>query len=387
MTCPNLGTLRAFSDGELPEDQRHEVQRHLAGCKACQQDLKRLGETSSWVTTRLVALEPVVVPPPDASLRRLRQSLAMEEKPSGLGRFAIVKRLQSAFGLQRYRISAAALALVLALSMALAYPPVWSAAESFLTVFRVQKFEAVSVDPARLPDVPAPTDIGDLTFTREPKIRTDVTLDEARKLVDFGLRIPAQIPTALRPVPSLAVSGECEATFTVDLEKLNAYLTSIGATNVNLPAELDGATMRAKIPPLVGLVYSDRALADLKDADPPSSLSDARILFVAQGRSPIVEAPSNVNLDQVRDQLLQVPGLPPDLVARLRGVDDWTQTLLVPVIGGVSTNVKVDGVDGLLITYAEHGMSVAIWQKNDVLYAVGGNLAQSELLGVANSLK
>jgi len=384
--CPDLGMLRALIDDELPDGQRQKVQEHAANCKTCREDLRRLGQVSLWSMTTLSKLDPATVPEPNASLRRLQSRLETDEKSSGLARFGITKGVRSAFALQRYRLAAAALAVVLALSVALSYPPVRTAAEGFLTVFRVQRFEAVPVDVAKMPDLPAPKDVGEFTFVREPEIRRDVTLDEARNLVGT-LRTPSRLPSGLLPTPAVVVSGESEAAFTVDLKKVKAYLSSIGAPNVNLPPELDGATIKANVPPQVGLIYSDKALADLMTADEAYSKMNARILFVAQGRGPVAEAPANIDIEQLRNDILSIPGLPADFVASIRGVQDLTHTLLVPVAGGSSTPVKVDGSDGLLVTSEEQGVIVVMWQKSDVLYAVGGNFSQSEILEVANSLK
>lgn len=45
MVCPDEQTLTAFADGELPPGQAADVERHLAGCRACTecvQDVRQL---------------------------------------------------------------------------------------------------------------------------------------------------------------------------------------------------------------------------------------------------------------------------------------------------------------------------------------------------------
>ncbi|MCL5961078.1 MAG: zf-HC2 domain-containing protein [Chloroflexi bacterium] len=384
MSCVDVGTLRAFVDGELRDDERRLVERHVADCRDCRRVLEEVTEVSSWAGSQLASLDPVEMPEPGVALPGVRQKLV-----AAGNRRSVPERLVSAFNRQWYRFGAAAAALLLTFSIVLVYAPARSAAEGFLGVFRVQKFQAVQVDPAKMPRLPAPTNIGEFSFTRDPKIETVASIEEARKRMSFDLRAPGNVPSSLLPTPAVMVSSEAEAALTIDLDKLNAYLASIGATNVSLPPSLDGATVKVKISPEVGLVYSDKTFAQLKAASDgaKSPPSDVRILFVAQGRSPVMEGPSNLDWEQLRSQLLQMPGLPPEFVAQVRGIHDWQQTLLVPVVGGTSRNVTVDGVQGILVTSKEHGMVVALWQKNDVLYAVGGNLTESDVLGVANSLK
>ena len=385
MICLDEGTLRAFVDGELEEGRRREVERHVAGCGECRQALEEIEESSSWVRTALGRLDAGAAPDVNRALSRFRQQLAIsKEKPS------IWHRLGSVFVRQHYRLVAAAVAVVFALSIAFAYPPVRSTADGLLAVFRVQKFEAVRVEPKAMPRVPMPTKLGEFAIVQEPDIKTVASIDEARKRVDFTLRVPGNLPSPLLPNPIVMVSGSGEAAFTIDLEKVKAYLTSIGVANVDLPSTLDGATVKVKLTPYVGLIYGDGTLAQLSARDVESAASTqstSKMLFVAEGRSPVIEAPSDADFEKLRNQLLQIPGLPPEFVAQLRSIQDWRQTLPIPVVEGMSKEITVDGTPGLLLISQEQGMVVAVWQKNDVLYAVGGNVAESQVLEVANSLK
>lgn len=45
-----------------------------------------------------------------------------------------------------------------------------------------------------------------------------------------------------------------------------------------------------------------------------------------------------------------MPGLPPDLVRQLKSIEDWRNTVVVPVVNGKSREVTVQGEKGLLIS-------------------------------------
>ena len=89
---------------------------------------------------------------------------------------------------------------------------------------------------------------------------------------------------------------------------------------------------------------------------------------------------------QLEDYLLSQPGVPADIAAQVRAIQDPTSTLLVPVPSGLATSrtVRVQGVDGLLVD-AGIGAGV-VWQKGGIIYAVLGQLTPDQILQIAASL-
>ena len=84
-----------------------------------------------------------------------------------------------------------------------------------------------------------------------------------------------------------------------------------------MPEALDDSTIHLTISAAVLLVYSD-------DAGQVS-------LVVGQSPSPTVTVSGGATLEQFRSFLLSVPGLPADTIDQLQAIDDWTQTLPIPV--------------------------------------------------------
>ena len=59
----------------------------------------------------------------------------------------------------------------------------------------------------------------------------------------------------------------------------------------------------------------------------------------------------------------------------------------VPVNKVTSQTVTVQGVSGLLLGDSTGLGSIVMWQKDGIVYVVGGQVKDSEALSVANSLR
>ncbi len=76
------------------------------------------------------------------------------------------------------------------------------------------------------------------------------------------------------------------------------------------------------------------------------------------------------------------------LAAEIRAIGDPASTLPVPVIAGVTTSrtITIDGVQGVVTSDPNGLLSAVIWEKGNVVHAVGGLLPESEVLDIASSL-
>ncbi|MDP2936920.1 MAG: DUF4367 domain-containing protein [Dehalococcoidia bacterium] len=271
-------------------------------------------------------------------------------------------------------VSAMVLLVVLA-AYALA-PPLRTAAQDPLGIFRVKRFATVTVDPSKLP-VPMgdPTALGSLTISQAPSVTTVASLQEAQSLADFPLRSPKGLPSDAVANAKIAVSKEGRFSYTFDLQKLRAYLAGLGIAAGSLPASLDGATLKLTIPSQVVIEYRAQS------GTGPS-------LVISQGRSPVLEAPPGLNVEEIRRQILSMPGLPPELTAQLQALEDWQHTAVIPLPKdrALSKEVTVDGVKGLYIQGGSGTSNALLWQKGEILYGMAGTLSAEELLAAANSL-
>ena len=405
MLCPDEGLLRAYVDRELPARQGDDVGRHLAGCAHCRDRLAEVERAASLVRSRLALLAPNEAErPTEPALALAALRHRVERRPS------LVERLRRPVGGLPASLAparAAAAAVAIALVAALSFQPVRLAAQDLLAVFRVQQVTAVQIDPSMLPSLPEPEDLGTVTMTSKPEFKTS-TLADAGRQAGLTPRTITRLPAGFASQPSVMVSQPLEGSFTYDLKKLEAYYQKRGIAG-KPPAELGGLTIKGSAPSGVMLVYGDQqALAEAQrmssqaatakpqgGASKPTpgspervaagNVSTMRFLALGQVRSPRLEVPGNVDVKKLRQEMLKSGAVPPELAAQLAAIEDWQNTLPVPVLKGTSRDVTVDGAHGVLVTNGERERAV-IWQRGDVVYGLFGSVSEAELLAAANSL-
>ncbi len=364
MRCPTDGRLRALLDGGDAD-----AEAHLRGCERCRRRLESLRARTHRARVALSALEPTSTPPVEAALEKVWHRA---ERESGM----------SEFGRRSLRPYLAAGLVVVAMIAALAISPMRSAAFGWLGIIKVERFEAITVDVSELPFHPANATgeralsravLGEL-HTQNPDSRPQKvgSIQKAgsvmgRQLATAGNRIAGE------GLGAVYVTRPERASYTVDLARIQSALDREGAKGVRLPQELDGKTFTLNVPRGAIAVYG-------RDGQ-------HEIVF-AQGASPWITIPQGVNMDYVRQDILQIPGLPKDLVRQLQEVRDWKHTLVVPIPrGGSSRHVSINGSDGLLISDRTGELNVVLWQRDGQLYALGGHLSSDQALASARSVR
>ena len=144
---------------------------------------------------------------------------------------------------------------------------------------------------------------------------------------------------------------------------------------MSLPDKFDGATLVVSIPSAALLQYSGSGGA--KEA-----------LIVGQAGEIVVDVEGKVSLDEMRDFLLGLPGLPPTVVSQLRRIKNWNQTLPIPVpVGQVNwQSTSFNGNQGLLLNDNSGVGSAAIWYRAGHMYGLAGSLKATELKRIADGL-
>lgn len=281
--------------------------------------------------------------------------------------------------LYRWRVAAAGLAAVLALAFFVATPTGQIAAADFLAQFRSQRFTVISFDPN--------SDRHEAMLSLEEMGRVETTRDrevEARTVAETGRRLgitvrepdPATLPDGVSGDPQIQVMPANVTRFTFDRAKAQRHFDSIGERNVELPEQFDGATLVISVPAVVTLQYSGG--------------ENSMGLAVAQSNGLLTaDVEGNVTMDEMRDFLLGLPGLPPDMVRQLRAVRDWRTTLPIPVPADQIDweDTVVNGNPGLLFNDNSGLMSAVLWQQDDQVFAVAGTLKAREIQRVASSLR
>ncbi len=390
MGCVERGDLRAFLDGELAGAERVQVEEHLHSCVSCRAELEALRANASIaqsVLDRMAPRGPEVPHPAWSQIRDRAEGRVNRPVTLGWGLSQMLGNLLGFSGGSRARMAASTVAILAIVALLFTLSPVQTVASSFLSIFRVQKFVAVQVDPTTLPKLASPGELGSFTSTGDHSMKV-VGPQEAEKAVGFKLPAVATLPQELQASPSaVMVTGAYSATFTPDLKKVRAYLATIGASNVNLPDNLDGAPITLQMPASVQMLYLERGATQRNGEGLPQPAVGQKFLYVGVTTSPTMNVPDGLNVDQIRAEVLKMPGLPADLVNQLKSIDDWRNTMVVPVVKGTSHQVTIQGQAGLAIAQPDGRGTTLIWPKDGKVYAMSGSFSESEMMAAANSFK
>lgn len=249
--------------------------------------------------------------------------------------------------------------------------------------FRIQRFVAVSFDPSQptraLPDL---SQFGTVTEVSRGRTRPVASTADAGLMAGLSVRLPSE--AVVSGEPQLMVVEPASMAFTFDVARAREHLAATGETAFQIPDRFDGAVLSASIPAVVVAQYGGRA----GRFAPGPEMFGTDSLVVIQGRSPTANVTGRVSLDEMRQLLLSMPGLPPETAAQLRAIDDWTTTMPIPIPTniGVAHDVQVNGRPGLAVADNTGAGGVVLWTQGDVVYAVGGGKTADELLRIASTL-
>jgi hypothetical protein len=263
-------------------------------------------------------------------------------------------------------------------------------ASQIFSFFRVQQFQTVHItqqDIQTLTSRPIPSleDLGSLQ-TQPGRLQThdNLTETQAAQMVNFPILLPHYLPQGIPNNPDFAVIDGGHAAFTFNASQAHAYLMKNGYGDVSIPTNLDGATFEITTTPSVIIAYGDQTQTQFMVAEVPS---------------PVITATGSASLEELRNFVLSLPGLPPQLVAQLRQIDLNSGVVPLPVPAGVdSQSVTVHGTTGLLLTSSVSTTisdikkfpagSAVVWQAQGIIYAIGGTVSDTnQLLKSANSLQ
>lgn len=318
--------------------------------------------------------------PPEAFSEQLRGRLQAQGAPAPAAR--------TGWRFTPALTSAAAVAVVALLFM---FPGVRGAAGAFLSLFRVQNFVAVPVNRERIEalagsEFDLPRMLGnDVTILAEPGPPFIVPSIETAAA---AARMPVAVPTWLpdnTALTEIKVQGERAARVIVNTELIDAVLTTLAISDVDVPRELNGQSVTIRIAPLVGQSFA------YQTDDPTPRVAPARAELL-QVRNPDVTLPPGLNLATVGEIGLRVLGLDAREAARLAGAIDWNTTLVVPIPPLVSEfrQVTVRGAQAVAIEAprSEEGTArMLIWSSGGRVFVLQGTFNWDNLLRMAESIE
>ncbi len=360
------GTLRRVHDDRFAVSNRDR--EHLDHCDRCgRRALGIAGDAAR--ATQLFAGPAAEVPSTEAALARLRQRITAGGA-DGRGVLTTPPRAAA----RRWAIGLIAAPVVVAGLVVSANAAGW------LSIFSPTKVAPVAVtvgDLNGLPDLSAygHMHIGDF----HPRaVAGGAAAAAATGLRPLQPSLPTDVPAQVR----WEVVDHGSATFTLDAATAAAAAARAGRAAPTIPAGLNGTSVTVDAGPAMVAVYGGgpTAATDQLAANPPT-------LVIAEGVRPTAST-NGATLKQLEDFLTAQPDVSSQLAAEIRAIGDPASTLPIPVITGVMTSqtITIDGVQGV-VTGDSTGLGTAvIWEKDGVVYAVGGLLSQSEVVDIARSL-
>jgi len=288
----------------------------------------------------------------------------------------------------RWKPAFAAAGALAALMVLFSFPAARAAAQDFLDLFRVKRFVAVPVDPARVEQLRAGKfdvqsllgdNVEELTPRSEP-----VTVASAREASD-ATGMPVLVPTYVfntNEAPEIRVEGEHAARVRADAERLRELLDALGVFDVRVPPALNGAQITVRVPSAVTMRYHRGA---------------AWVATFTQARSPEIDLPPGVDLAELGEVGLRIAGLSAGEAREFAQKIDWHTTLLVPVPANAASfrEVDVHGTTGLLIALdssragaagGDSPRTIVLWSENGMIYALSSSMHPVDVLEMANSL-
>lgn len=354
MTCPDTGTLRASIDGEAPD-----AVAHIAACAGCTQAVADLRDQAQYAAAAIALLdEPAVMHPEAVREDALPADVVALPQP------------------RRRSFAAAAAVVVLAVGL-VATPAGRTAAADFLAAFRSEQLAVVGVGGSDLDSVAdSLAQLGTVDVSAvntEPVQVADVAAAQARLGRPLVVPDVVSLPAGVDPSPEVAVTDPSVGRFTFDAQRTRAFLESNGNRDVAIPQGYDGAELVVTFP---GAVLQSYSGGDALDG-----------LLVGQAGAVTADVNGDISLDTLRDFLLELPALPPEVLRQLEDIDDWRTTLPIPIpLDQIDArDTTVNGADGILVE--EPGIGTGLmWQEGGTIIGVAGSLDEDALRRVAAGL-
>ena len=367
------GALRRLIDEPLAANEADR--QHLEGCAGCRARSERLASEAGLAATLLAV--PGFEPDTTGALARIHNLAGAQLAAASAPRRAWAHWTWSA---PRY---GRPLALVVALAVVGA--SFVAAKPSVLTIFNPnQGVKTVTVaqpsegDVAGLPDL---SKYGTSKVIEKGTTQTVLTAAEAKQL--SGLTPPAAPADFAGKTVTYTVVGRSVVSFTFNAALARQAAAAAGKPAPVFPAGIDGTTLTITGGPAVAEVFGT--------IDKSTSLSN--LPLVEGVATPPVVTSNGVSAAELESFLIQQPGIAGNasLIAQIKAIGDplASGNLVIPIPAGLATSSPETlrgGVSGVLIADNTGTVKAVVWERNGLVYAVGGHFDEGQLVGFANGI-
>jgi hypothetical protein len=362
------GALRRLIDEPLAATEADRG--HLESCADCRTQSERLAGVASLSSSLLAVTE--FEPDTAGALTRVRNLAEVAPAP----RRAWARWSWTAPRFARPLVLVTALVVTGALAV--------GASPSVLTIFNpTQGVKTVTVtapDQGSIAGLPDLSQYGTMAVVEKGTTQTVLTAAEAEQL--SGLTPPAAPADYAAKTVSYTVIGRSIASFTFDEAKAKAAAAAAGKPAPVFPAGIDGTTITVTIGPAVGELFGT--------IDKNTTLSDLP-LIAGVARAPLVTS-NGVSAAELENFLVQQPGIAgnPTLVAEIKAIGEplAAGNLVIPIPANLATSTPetIHGNSGVLVADNTGMAKGLIWERNGLVYAVGGHFDEQTLVGIANGI-
>lgn len=364
--CYDEGTIQAYIDGELKSDEKEKLEKHMKCCIKCRKMYDNLKSNDNFVRSTLKADIP--------DIDYIRNNIKMKKERKG------------AFFMHKYKKFISIAAMLVFVLASIYIVPVQKAEAKILSIFRISKFQTVNLsmdDIQKMQSEFNQKGLNHIDLKQYGKVTSDLspmstyaTLDEFKKNSDFNIKLPSYIPASYDIQGQINAQNEERLDITPNVDSINSLIKSFGGKTF-LPNSVNGKTFTIKAGNTVNINY-------LSSSNPDDTIN------IGITKVPDINVPDGVDINSIRSAIINLPFLPDDIQRQLQSIDDWKNTIPVPVDADhqKSQNIDINGNEGILITSSTTPSYTDIaWIENGVIYGVNSTLPQSEVIKIAKSFK
>ena len=400
------GALRRMLDE--PFAVSAEVKRHLEGCAECRARAATIADEARFASGAFAG--PSTRKPLDAAAAYRRfAAREVDSTRRGVGNAvgALIGGRDRRFVGPMVGVLAAAVIV-----LALVFTPIGTLAQSFLTIFEPHQFVAINVSKGELQYMPDLASFGTMTQRGAAEHREVATPQQAFALTHITPRLPGYLPHGLPQPVHYVVVSPVSASFRFSAAKARAFALAAHKPVPPMPRDLDGSVLSLHAGPMFVIAYgtlppapvhhdaSTKVTAggtvDLEGNTPGQhvqhiehdDVSDMPTLAIVEAVAPRLYS-TGATTREIEGYLLSMPGVAPQLADEIRAIGDpsTTMPIPVPIDKAYSQYVTVDGTRGLAVGDNTGVGGIIVWQKNGIVYGVGGGLPQRTLMEIAQSLR
>lgn len=400
------GALRRMLDE--PFAVSTDVKRHIEGCAECTARAAAMADEARVAASALGDRSGFGAADPAAAYARFMK------RATGRTRVSMTARLRAFAGgrNRRYVGPAVGVLAAAAVVVALVFTPIGTLAQSFLTIFEPHQFVAINVSKGELQYMPDLASFGTMTQRGAAEHREVGSPRQAFALTHITPRLPAFLPPGLPQPVHYVVVSPVSASFQFSAARALAYAMAAHKPVPPMPRDLDGSVLSLRAGPMFVVVYGTLPPAPVRrdatahvtaggttdvEGNTPGQhvqhiehddVSEMPALAIVEAVAPRVYS-TGATAQEIESYLLQMPGVAPQLADEIRAIGDpsTTMPIPVPIDKAYSQYVSIDGTRGLAVGDDTGVGGIVIWQRNGIVYGVGGGLPQRTLMEVAQSLR